>query len=98
MTSLDASLDAFGSRCAKPTCRWALPARTGRRQVPYANICEQCLSFHTDSTHLGILSAQRIDSRALVADVEFGGWIDEVERHHALIDGLQVLISQVDGA
>ncbi|MDE8649973.1 tyrosine-type recombinase/integrase [Rhodococcus qingshengii] len=65
---------------------------------PYANICEHCPSFHTDSTHLGVLSAQRVDARALAADAESRGWIDEAERHHALIARLAVLISGADGA
>src|SRR5664280_3679670 len=32
---------------------------------PYANICEHCPSFRTDSTHLPVLAAQRLDAQAL---------------------------------
>ncbi|MDV6278639.1 tyrosine-type recombinase/integrase [Rhodococcus erythropolis] len=85
---------AIKSRLAGGNCLRA-PAQGS---CPYANICEHCPSFHTDSTHLGVLSSQRIDARALAADAESRGWIDEAERHHALIARLDVLISGADGA
>ncbi|MCJ0902446.1 transposase [Rhodococcus sp. ARC_M6] len=85
---------AIKSRLAGSYCLRA-PAQGS---CPYANIYEHCPSFHTDSTHLGILSAPRIDARTLTADAESRRWIDEAERHHALIARLDVLISEVDGA
>jgi hypothetical protein len=57
-----------------------------------------CPSFHTDSTHLGVLAAQRIDAQALAADAQSRGWIDEAERHHALIARLDTLITQANPA
>ncbi|MGK2886103.1 MAG: tyrosine-type recombinase/integrase [Rhodococcus sp. (in: high G+C Gram-positive bacteria)] len=65
---------------------------------PYANICENCPSFHTDATHLGVLSAQRIDAADLAADAEKRGWIDEADRHHKLVTRLDTLISRSDTA
>jgi hypothetical protein len=65
---------------------------------PYANICEHCPSFHTDSTHLGVLAAQRVDAQALAADAQSRGWIDEADRHHALIARLDALITQANRA
>lgn len=61
---------------------------------PYANICEHCPSFHTDSTHLAVLAAQRVDARDLADDAEKRGWIEEAERHRALVSRLDVLISE----
>ena len=65
---------------------------------PYANICEHCPSFHTDSTHLAVLAAQRIDTQALAADAEKRGWIDEADRHHKLVSRLDALIAQSETA
>ncbi|MDJ0362266.1 hypothetical protein [Rhodococcus sp. H29-C3] len=65
---------------------------------PYANICEHCPSFHTDTTHLGVLSAQRVDAADLAADAEKRGWIAEATRHHALVTRLDTLIAQSDSA
>ena len=36
----------------------------------YANICEHCPSFHTDTTSSPILAAQRADTAVLAADAE----------------------------
>jgi hypothetical protein len=47
---------------------------------PYANICEILPSFHTDSTHLGVLAAQRVDAHDHAEDAEKRGWIDEARR------------------
>jgi len=51
---------------------------------PYANICEHCPSFRSDSTHLPVLAAQRQDAqalagdaRALAGDAQARGWIEE---------------------
>ncbi|MGK2887593.1 MAG: tyrosine-type recombinase/integrase [Rhodococcus sp. (in: high G+C Gram-positive bacteria)] len=65
---------------------------------PYANICEHCPSFHTDTTHHAVLAAQRVDAADLAADAEKRGWIDEANRHHALVARLDSLISQSDSA
>ena len=64
----------------------------------YANICENCPSFHTDSTHLGVLAAQRLDAADLAADAEKRGWIAEAERHHALVARLDMLLSRSKSA
>ncbi|MDQ6782849.1 MAG: site-specific integrase, partial [Actinomycetota bacterium] len=50
----------------------------------YANICEHCPNFRTDTTSLGVLAAQRVDTEALAIDAERRGWIDEADRHHRL--------------
>lgn len=46
----------------------------------YANICENCTSFHTTRTHLPVLQAQRDDARALADDAQSRGWDPETER------------------
>ncbi|WP_048700111.1 tyrosine-type recombinase/integrase, partial [Nostocoides australiense] len=47
----------------------------------YANICEHCPSFHTTTTYLPVLTAQRDDAAALAADATTRGWDAETERH-----------------
>ncbi len=61
---------------------------------PYANICEHCPNFRTDSVTVAVLAAQRVDTAALAADAEARGWIDEAERHHKLLARLDTLIAQ----
>jgi len=61
---------------------------------PYANVCEHCPSFRTDSTHLPVLAAQRMDAQALAADAEARGWIDEADRHRRLIARLDAVLAQ----
>ena len=61
---------------------------------PYANICEHCPNFRTETASLGVLAAQRVDTEALAADAERRGWIDEADRHHRLLARLDTLISQ----
>ena len=51
---------------------------------PYANICEHCPSFRTDAASAAVLSAQRVDTRTLLADAQTRGWIDEADRHRRL--------------
>jgi hypothetical protein len=85
---------AIKSRLAGGYCLRA-PAQGS---CPYANICEHCPSFHTDSTHLGVLAAQRVDAQALAADAQSRGWIGEADRHHALIARLDALITQANRA
>jgi hypothetical protein len=60
----------------------------------YANICEHCPSFHADAGSLAVLSAQRVDARALAQDAEQRGWIAEAGRHHRLVARLDALIEQ----
>ncbi len=61
---------------------------------PYANICEHCPNFRTDTTHLQVLATQRIDAAALAADAEKRGWISETKRHQDLLTRLDALIAQ----
>ena len=61
---------------------------------PYANICEHCPSFRTDTASIAVLSAQRVDTQALAADAERRGWIDEADRHRRLLTRLDTLIEQ----
>ena len=56
----------------------------------YANICEHCPSFRTDASHLAVLSAQRVDAEALLADAEKRGWVAEADRHRRLIERLDL--------
>ena len=60
---------------------------------PYANICEHCPSFRTDAASAAVLSAQRVDTRTLLADAQTRGWIDEADRHRRLLDRLDTLIA-----
>jgi len=61
---------------------------------PYANICEHCPSFCTDTASVAVLSAQRIDTEALATDAQTRGWTDEADRHHKLLARLDALIAQ----
>jgi site-specific recombinase XerD len=61
---------------------------------PYANICEHCPNFVTDTASIAVLSAQRIDAAALADDAEQRGWIDEADRHRKLLARLDTLIAQ----
>lgn len=83
---------AIKSRLAGGHCLRA-PAQGA---CPYANICEHCPSFRTDTASIAVLAAQRIDTRALAADAEARGWIDEADRHHRLLDRLDTLIAQAE--
>jgi hypothetical protein len=60
----------------------------------YANICEHCPNFRTDSGYLPILAAQRADAETLARDAENRGWGSEVERHRRLISRLDAYIEQ----
>jgi len=59
----------------------------------YANICEHCPNFRTDSGYLSVLGAQRADTLALAADADARGWNSEADRHRQLADRLDQLIS-----
>lgn len=60
----------------------------------YANICEHCPNFRTDTGYLPVLAAQKADAEQLAADAEARGWISEASRHHKLITRLDDLISK----
>ncbi len=60
-----------GGHCLRATAQGA---------CPYANICEHCPSFRTDTASIAVLSAQH-DTAALAEDAEQRGWIDEADRH-----------------
>ena len=60
----------------------------------YANICEHCPNFRTDTGYLAVLGAQHADALTLAADAETRGWGAEAERHRRLADRLDELISQ----
>jgi hypothetical protein len=59
----------------------------------YANICEHCPNFRTDTSYLPVLAAQRADSETLAKDAEQRGWISEANRHHKLIERLDAAIA-----
>lgn len=61
---------------------------------PYANICEHCPSFCTNTASLAVLTAQRVDTEALAADAQTRGWTDETDRHRKLLARLDTLIQQ----
>ena len=58
----------------------------------YANICEHCPSFHTTTSYLPVLTAQRDDAALLVQDATARSWDAETERHLHLIHRLTILI------
>jgi hypothetical protein len=62
----------------------------------YANICEHCPSFRTDTSFLPVLAAQRLDAQALAADAQARGWIAEADRHHQLIARLDAHIQAAE--
>lgn len=82
--------EAVKSRLAGGHCLRAL----AQGACPYANICEHCPSFRTDTASIAVLAAQRVDTEALAADAQARGWIDEADRHHKLLDRLDTLIAQ----
>jgi Phage integrase family len=60
----------------------------------YANICEHCPNFRTDTGYLPVLAAQKADTEQLAQDAEARGWISEADRHRKLIARLDDLISK----
>jgi integrase len=60
----------------------------------YANICEHCPNFRTDTGYLPVLAAQRADTETLARDAEARGWTGEAERHRRLIERLDAHIAQ----
>ena len=64
----------------------------------YANICEHCPNYRSDTTFLPVLAAQRTDAQALADDARRRGWDDEVDRHLQLIERLDALISDTQAS
>jgi integrase len=62
----------------------------------YANICEHCPNFRTESTFLPILATQRADAAALAADADARGWGQEATRHRRLVERLDQLMNRKD--
>ena len=62
----------------------------------YANICEHCPNFRTESTFLPILATQRADAAALAADADARGWGQEATRHRRLVERLDHLMNRTD--
>lgn len=60
----------------------------------YANICEHCPNFRTDTGFLPVLAAQHADAETLTRDAETRGWVSEAERHRRLIERLDAHIGQ----
>src|SRR5258705_14023272 len=60
----------------------------------YANICEHCPNFRTDTGYLPVLAAQRADTETLARDAEPRGWTGEAQRHRRIIARLDAHISQ----
>lgn len=60
----------------------------------YANICEHCPNFRTDTGYLPVLAAQRADTETLARDAEARGWTGEAQRHRRLIERLDAHINQ----
>jgi integrase len=60
----------------------------------YANICEHCPNFRTDTGYLPVLAAQRADAETLARDAEARGWGSEADRHRRLIERLDAHIRQ----
>lgn len=58
----------------------------------YANICEHCPNFRTDTGYLPVLVAQRADTETLLRDAQTRGWGTEAERHRRLIARLDAHI------
>jgi integrase len=60
----------------------------------YTNICEHCPNYRSEPAMLAVLSAQRVDARALAEDAQRRGWNDEAKRHAALVDRLDSIIAR----
>lgn len=82
---------------ASPTIKTALAGGYCQRApaqgaCTYANICEYCPSFHTDTEHTAALTMQRDAAEALTEDATARGWDTETERHQRLVTQLNRLI------
>jgi len=63
----------------------------------YANICEHCPNYRTDTGFLAVLGAQHADALALAADAETRGWNQEAAWHRRLAERLDQLIDETGG-
>jgi len=61
---------------------------------PYANICEHCPNFRSESSFVPVLLTQRTDATALATEAEARGWDEEAARHRRLVERLDRLIGQ----
>ena len=66
----------------------------GQGSCAYANICEHCPNFRTDTGYLAVLGAQHADALTLAADAQARGWGAEAQRHQRLAERLDRLINQ----
>ena len=64
----------------------------------YTNVCEHCPNFRSEPAMLAVLSAQRVDAKALAEDAERRGWNDEARRHAALVERLDTIIADTNAA
>jgi integrase len=64
----------------------------------YANICEHCPNFRTDTAFMPVLAAQRADTQALLADAEARGWGEEAARHRRLLERLDQHMAQTEAS
>jgi integrase len=64
----------------------------------YANICEHCPTFRTDTAFLPVLAAQRADTEKLLADAEARGWGEEAARHQRLLERLDQRMNQTEAS
>lgn len=64
----------------------------------YANLCEHCPSFRTDTAFLPVLAAQRADTERLLADAEARGWGEEAARHRRLLERLDQRMNQTEAS
>jgi hypothetical protein len=64
----------------------------------YANICEHCPNFRSESSFLPVLQLQKVDAEALAADAAQRGWGDEAARHRRLAQRLDLLIARADAS
>ena len=79
---------------SSPSRRVLRPRAHAQGACAYANICEHCPDFRTDTGYLPVLVAQRADAETLAKDAEARGWGGEVERHRRLIERLDAHIHQ----
>lgn len=81
---------AGGTRDQGPFGRWLLRAGRG----PGTLRLRQHLRALSQPAHRRVLAAQRVDAEALAADAQARGWIAEADRHHRLIERIDLLMDQ----